>query len=429
MEPVKQGPLVTPHQPGVPASVAKAPEPAPAPLAQNNEAHMKQIAKKTNFVFRFISQFFNKAGAELKKLDGGRFNHIASGASKKVHTDKQSPHTVVYSAVQSIFERILGSNKSEIRGEVKIAQEIKDILKILGVTGESHLATDLTEEKGTHELEGQYVVRAPIAGDKEGNKDLDKLLRNKKALELNDRFALCEQILKGLNHLHKAGFVHGDLKADNIFHYVETDHNGNETSILRVGDFGKARKVQENESVLRTGNPRLAPPEGGTSKQGEVFAAALLLIEVLEGDVMKPGRDMVIDPPKVKSDQKGKNLHGIIKFVVTNDACAQSDAKNIQGKIRLIAGSVRKILNIRSEEREKTTSKQVADYIKALFEGNGEMKGLKDGKSSNVQASLNTMQTLLLQMVEADPGARPDMSNALEQFQLAYLAYKGGGVV
>jgi|GEM_PF-6695688 len=420
MDPLKQSPVIAHHQPVATESVANreaVTEPAPPPHPQGDEAHMRQKAKKTNSIFRFISKFFNKAGAELKKLDGERFSHIVSGKSKRVHTDKHSPHTVVYSAVKSIFERILGSNKAEMREEVKTAQEIKAILKIWGVSGESHLATELIEEKGTDELQGEYVVRTPKA-----DTDLDKLLR-KKALKLTDRFELCEQILKGLHHLHQAGFVHGDLKADNIFHYEEPQPNGNTNSILRIGDFGKARRVKEDESILRTGNPRLAPPEGGTSKKGEVFAAALLLIEVLEGGVLKSGKEMVIDPSKVKSDQKGKNLRGVIRFVVTNDACTQTDAKNIQGKIRLLAGSVKKMLNVRNEEREKTTSEEVGKYIRALF------SELKKDKSISEQSSLDFMQKMLLDMVDANPSARPKMSDAVAQFGLALQAYKSRAFV
>lgn len=388
---------------------------------QPDEKRVNQGAKKTNTLFSFIFKRFNKSSTrEPNQLQGKRFTYLASGKAKKVYQDNTSDKFVYYTPVKGIFEKLFGRKKAEIQEEVKLAAAVRGSLVSAGISseGESHIATDLVEIKGSHNLEGKYVVQAPKAGEGGKKADLDKLLQDK--IPLADRFNFCEQLLKGLGHLHKAGYVHGDLKGDNILHFKERQSNGEVKSILRLGDFGKSRKVEEDGSILHTGNPRFAAPEGRTSKKAEVFSAALLLVRILEEEILqKETGDMVISPEKSKSDQAGEGLRGVVKFVVTNDKCVQTNAKNISGKIRLIAGSARAIRNVRGE-KEKSSSDEVKKYIHALF------SKLKEEKSTNEVSSLEQMEKLLLNMVDEDPAQRPTMSSALGQFEDALKLYRGG---
>ena len=388
------------------------------PTDQPDEKRVNHEAKKVNSVVRFVFKLINKIGtSEPKQLRERRFEHEASGQSKRVYTDKTSDKYVYYVPIKGIFEKIFGTKKSEIQGEVKVAAEIKQQLSYLGFEGESHIATELVEVQGTDELEGRYVVRAPKAGDEKKRVDLDKLLHDEdSSLTMLDRLTFCEQLLIGVGNLHQAGYVHGDLKGDNIFHYRERQPNGEIKSILRIGDFGKTRKVEEGGSVLRTGNPRLADPEGRTSKKGEVFATALLLTHILEGEILhKEKSDMIIKPAQLKSDQKGENLRGIIKFIVTNAKCVQTDAKNVLVKIRLIAGAAKAILNIGRDE-EKTSSEEAKNYIHALF-----LK-LKEIKPPHEPKSLDQMEKLLIDMIDQ----RPPASTAAAQIQQILKLYRGG---
>lgn len=361
-------------------------------------------------------------------LKNKKFVHITSGAAKAVHivkenaSDTEAKH-VYYTPVKGLFEKIFGSKKAEIREEVVAAAKIQDSLNSKGLVGESYIATDLEEIKGYDNLEGQYVVKAPKAGENGKKIDLDKLLAPVEGEAPPPReagFEFGRQILSGLKNLHDAGYVHGDLKGDNILHFREALPNGEVRSVLRIADFGKARQVDDNGSVLHTGNPRYAAPEGRTSKKSEVFSAALLLVRNLEEEVLQAtNQDMVISPDQVKSDQKGKGLRGIEKFVVTNENCLQTNNKNIPGKIRLISGAARAILNVR-DQKTKSSSEEVGKYIDALF------SNLKENVTQEQATALDKMNGLLKQMISEDPNDRPTMGEALAEYEECIRLYKGG---
>lgn len=387
---------------------------------ESGEIKLKRESNKTNLLFTGISHLFSRSHRKSTDLQSSRFQHIASGKAKHVFADRLSERHVYYTPVTGIFEKIFGTKKAEIQEEVRVASQIKQSLaaKGVGVGSETHIATDLREIEGTDDLQGQYVVQAPKAGEAGKKSDLDKLLKD--SFNLTDRFSFCEQILKGISHLHLAGYVHGDLKGDNILHFREQQPNGEIKSILRVSDFGKSRQVQGDSSILHTGNLRFAAPEGKMNKKAEVFSAALLLVRVLEEDILqKQGQDMIIRPDQTKSDQTGENHRGITKFLVSNDHCVQTDSKNIQGKIRLISGSARAIMNVKGET-QKSSFVETKKYIQALF------SELRKDKSANQIKGLDRMEQLLLSMVQENPSMRPTLFSALEQFAEAQKLYHSG---
>lgn len=389
------------------------------PSSQPDEQRVSQEAKKTHSLFSFIRRLSQKV-SKPQELQGTRFRYLVSGKAKNVYEDKNSEQFVYYTPVKGIFEKIFGRKKTEIRDEVRVAKEVTKVLSQRGFNfhKESHIATDLKEIRGAYNLKGKYVVQARKAGEGGKRTDLEKLIREE--VPFTVRLDFCEQTLKGVVNLHQAGFVHGDLKGDNILHFRERQTDGEMKSILRIADFGKSRRVGEIDSVLHTGNPRFAAPEGRTSKKAEVFSSALLLVRTLEEEVLrKEGKEMIISPDQVKSDQKGEGLRGIEKFVVINDKCLQTNAKNLSGKVRLIRGIVKAIRDVRGE-KEKTTSNEVRKYIEALF------SQLKENKSVHEIKGLESMEKLLFSMVDDNPLKRPATVSALIDFENALKIYYGG---
>src|SRR4051812_4841952 len=104
--------------------------------------------------------------------------------------------------------------------------------------------------KEGEKVKGHYTVKAEAA---EG--DLEDRV-NKKPFEFPQSAKIGGQILNGLNNLHKAGYVHGDFKLENVL----LVNKGKEEYEAQVADFGKTRELGPGESEVHGGNPRFQAP-------------------------------------------------------------------------------------------------------------------------------------------------------------------------
>jgi serine/threonine protein kinase len=102
--------------------------------------------------------------------------------------------------------------------------------------------------------------------------------------------AMCQCAL-GLDYAHSFGFIHRDLKPDNIF--LAKDKNGTET--VRILDFGSVKLQMETGPKLTAfgttlGSPYYMSPEQAMGKQDvdqrtDVFALAAIVYECLTGKI------------------------------------------------------------------------------------------------------------------------------------------------
>ena len=130
-----------------------------------------------------------------------------------------------------------------------------------------------------------YLVFEYVAG-----KTLEKLIHDAGKLPAIQAVTLLAQVLDALDEAHRRGIVHRDLKPSNIL----IDERGH----ARVMDFGIASHVaaQEPGAAEFTGTPAYMSPEYilgyKVSPQTDVFAAGLVLFEMLYGRRAIPGRDV-----------------------------------------------------------------------------------------------------------------------------------------
>jgi serine/threonine protein kinase len=129
-----------------------------------------------------------------------------------------------------------------------------------------------------------HLVMALLAGE-----SLRKRLRRDYRIPLAEVLWITRQTAEALAALHRAGFVHGDVKPDNI-RVVKSGH-----AVLL--DLGFAHRVGENTNLLQEGYvlgtvnylaPELCGPEPEDDLNSDVFSLGVTLFEMLTGQMPYP---------------------------------------------------------------------------------------------------------------------------------------------
>ena len=91
----------------------------------------------------------------------------------------------------------------------------------------------------------------------EGGSLKDRLQSNEK-MDSKSISSIMAGILKGLCYVHQKGFMHRDIKSENILFR----NNGNEENDVCIADFGLAAKIDESKYLFsRCGTPGYVAPE------------------------------------------------------------------------------------------------------------------------------------------------------------------------
>ena len=116
-------------------------------------------------------------------------------------------------------------------------------------------------------------------------KDLKELLNKRKHLTEIEVQCYIKQLISALKYLHSKNIIHRDLKTRNIF----LAKNRNEGIILKLGDFGLSKKINEGEENIldkHCGTPGYEAPEifeGIHSFKGDIWAVGIIIYELLFG--------------------------------------------------------------------------------------------------------------------------------------------------
>ena len=134
--------------------------------------------------------------------------------------------------------------------------------------------------------DGPYVF---IAMELVRGRTLRDVLRSDAPLQIDRALSILESVLAALAAAHDAGIVHRDVKPENVL--IAAD------GTVKVADFGLARAVSTQtltaDSDMLLGTAAYLAPEqvefGTASEQTDVYAAGLLLFEMLTGRKAFPG--------------------------------------------------------------------------------------------------------------------------------------------
>ena len=189
---------------------------------------------------------------------------LGEGAFAKVRLATQI-HIKEKCAIKIVDKRLLEDTKDiqRLKKEIKILKSIrhKNIIQLF----------DIMESKTNLYFVIEYC---------KGGELFDYIVKNK-SLNEGEACVFFQQIINGVEYLHKQGIIHRDLKPENLL----LDYNNN----IKISDFGLSTFFAKN-NYLQTacGTPSYAPPEmlEGLQYNGEasdIWSCGIILYAMLCG--------------------------------------------------------------------------------------------------------------------------------------------------
>jgi serine/threonine-protein kinase len=133
------------------------------------------------------------------------------------------------------------------------------------------------------------------------------------------------QIADALDHIHKRGIIHGDVKADNIM--LTAENNGaRRRRIARLLDFGLARRPTDDTEDHVSGSPHYLAPEraagGPPSVAADVYALGVLAYLLVTGTLPFDGNVVEImmahinQPVESPTKRRGEELEESLERMI-----------------------------------------------------------------------------------------------------------------
>ncbi len=207
--------------------------------------------------------------------------------------------------------------RARFNEEAKLASEI------------SHPNIVSVVDYGEDERYGAYMVMELVDGEP---------LINEGATAMSVRRAcdVLAQIADALEHIHRKGIVHGDVKADNIMLTVENPEatgGARRRRIARLLDFGLARRAGGDPEDEISGSPHYLAPEraagGPPSVAADVYALGVLGYLMLTGTLPFQGNvvevlmaqihETPIRPSKRRAEELDEALEKLILRAMEKD--------------------------------------------------------------------------------------------------------------
>lgn len=333
-----------------------------------------------------INKFEIKSGETEEAY--AMYPQIATGKAKSV-LKAMGREGFVF--IQPLEERKM----AELLEEIQTANIIKHNLSSEGVNlNDTNLAIEFEVLPQEDWVSGVYTVGMP-----EAKMDLEGMIKKKKC-SFSENLEIISQVANGMKNLHQAGFVHGDLKPENVLIYK---HNGKYSA--RIADFGKSQAITVNQSVRYSGNPRFCAPEGGLSFQSEVFGTALIMIRTLESEFLDESRMMLAESGN-RVGRVSDQRRGVERFLVLSPNSPQEEVGTLLQKLQFYGkhGSKKN-----DQDMLIGPQKDIYSYIGYLIM---ELKN-KYSDEQDIE-KIDKLGLLLMDMTDVKPENRPSMARVAE---------------
>jgi serine/threonine protein kinase len=171
------------------------------------------------------------------------------------------------------------------------------------------------------------------------NGDLFEYIFSQGLLSEKESIRFFIQILDGLEYLHSTNIAHCNLKPENIF----IDKN----KILKIGDFGFAVEVKENEKIRAVyGSMEFCPPELFTDmysdpKKGDIWGVGLILYSMVtcsfpwDGNSREEIIKQILSCQIYYSLNVSQKMREILKLILKKDPDERLTIKQIRKHIQL----------------------------------------------------------------------------------------------
>lgn len=196
----------------------------------------------------------------------------------------------------SSYPPIMAVKSAEVSASCSIQKE-KEVMD--NIRGNPNVIECYGEEI-TNGDNGQMVYNLLLEYGSGGT--LDDLIKKSdgKGLSEFDVRRYARSIVLGLSHVHKKGYVHCDLKPQNVMMVSSCSKNGGFNA--KIGDFGLAKRAKQrnNSGTFWRGTPLYLAPEvvsdGVQEPPADIWAVGCIVLEMLTGKSLGYfGQDLCVD--------------------------------------------------------------------------------------------------------------------------------------
>jgi serine/threonine protein kinase len=188
-----------------------------------------------------------------------------------------------------------------------------------------------------------YIVMELLDGENLG------ALAERGQVAMDAIFAIGTQIASAVASMHRNGYIHCDIKPDNVFVLYEQTKDG--WPQVKVIDYGVSRKTSDaaNDDGTIAGTPMYMPPEqwrGAPTTKSDVYALGCLLYELCTGEQPFHGtlpqlmllhtEQLPLRPTTYRSEMSA-TLEGLVMRMLSKDAAMRPTMDEVEYTLARLA--------------------------------------------------------------------------------------------